>query len=337
MPNVNNKRRQQVTTKPILVIGAGAWGTALALALARNQQSVHWWGNSAEQMQTMANTRHNPDFLSDISLPDNIIVHADLSVAINMVDDVLLVVPSSAVVSVLQQLRAYATPSRRIILASKGLYQGQLQHDLVQQIAGDIPVAALSGPTFAREVAEGLPAAIMLATTDKALCRDWSQRLHSRYFRVYHTQDIVGVELAGAIKNIFAIATGICDGMRLGANARCALITRGLAEMVRLGVALGAQSDTFMSLAGIGDLMLTCTDDQSRNRRFGLALGSGKSIAQARDNIGGVIEGEKAASEIYQLAKNHHIDMPIVTQVYALLQAEITPQQAADNLLARKA
>tara|TARA_R110000868_G_scaffold380784_1_gene646979 strand:+ start:158482 stop:159495 length:1014 start_codon:yes stop_codon:yes gene_type:complete len=328
------KNKLQKLSKPIAVVGAGAWGTALALQLARLNGDVRLWGHNPTHMQAMQQTRCNQSYLPDIIFPGTLIAYADLAEALNGVNDILLVVPSHAIVQVLQQLKPFINAQTSLVLATKGLDRSRLLHDVVRDELGDIKLGVLSGPSFAKEVALNLPTAVVLASEDETLCLEWQQAFHGGNFRAYTSTDVTGVEIGGAVKNILAIATGMCDGLQLGANARCALITRGLAEMTRLGLTLGASQETFMGLAGMGDLVLTCTDNQSRNRRFGLALGAGKDLVEAKAGSN-VIEGARAAVEIHHLAKQHKLDMPIVEQVYQVLQQQVTPKQAVENLLSR--
>lgn len=322
--------------RPVAVLGAGSYGTALALLLARNGHSVRLWGRNVEAMAAMARDRVNARYLPDTALPTNLLPSADLAATLSGVRDVLVVVPSHAFDETLQALKPY--PDLRLVWASKGLAHesGELLHSRVLAILGDaIPTAVLSGPTFAKEMAQGLPTAITLASMDETLAHDWAQLLSSPVFRVYLSRDVVGVQLGGAVKNVIAVAAGMADGLGFGANARTALITRGLAEMTRLGQALGASTETFYGMAGLGDLVLTCTDNQSRNRRFGLAIGGGASILDAEAAIGQVVEGARNAHEVKLLAERMGVDMPIVLQVNQVLYAGLAPKEAAKNLLSR--
>lgn len=325
-------------TSPIAVLGAGSWGTALALQLARNQQAVHLWGHETTHIQAMQSSRCNTQFLPDITLPANITLHSELMTALNKTYDILITVPSHAFRETLLKIKPLLKQQARIVWATKGLdsLHHQLLHEVAQEILGDLPIAVLSGPSFAKEVALGLPTAVTLASHSTSFTQDLIKRFHGQSFRVYHTDDIIGVQLGGAMKNVLAIAVGASDGLGFGANARAALITRGLAEMVRLGMALGGQRETFMGLAGMGDLVLTCTDNQSRNRRLGLALGMGKSIQTAQQEIQQVIEGLQTAKEIYHLAEHYQVEVPITEQVYNILHKGLGPQDAVNNLLARE-
>ncbi|MGL4626716.1 MAG: NAD(P)H-dependent glycerol-3-phosphate dehydrogenase, partial [Plesiomonas shigelloides] len=259
------------------VIGAGSYGTALALTLARNQHPVVLWGHDPQHMARLAAERENAAFLPGIPFPPDLHIEADLAKAVTASRDILVVVPSHVFGEVLQQLRPYLRPDSRLVWATKGLEAetGRLLQDVAREVLGDaIPLAVLSGPTFAKEMAVGMPTAISVSASDPQFSADLQQLFHcGKSFRVYNSPDSIGVQLGGAVKNVIAIGAGMSDGMGFGANARTALITRGLAEMTRLGVALGAEAATFMGMAGLGDLVLTCTDNQSRNRRFGMMLG----------------------------------------------------------------
>ncbi len=320
------------------VIGAGSWGTALAISLARNNVPTRLWGNEIELQADMARTRCNAHYLPGIDFPESLTVYTELEKSLQDVRDILLVVPSHAFREVLNTLKPLLPSHVRIAWATKGLdpTSNQLLHTVVYEVLGEsTPVAVLSGPTFAAEVAAGKPSALALASTDAAFAESLSQRFHSPHFRVYRNDDIIGVQLGGALKNVLAIATGISDGLELGANARCALVTRGLNEIMHLGQAMGAQSDTFMGLAGLGDLVLTCTDNQSRNRRFGLALGRGETVDAALKAIGQVVEGRGNAAQAKALSEQYAVEMPILMQVYEILYQDITPRDAVTALLMR--
>lgn len=321
----------------IAVLGAGSWGTALGHHLAINGQNVYLWGRDSEQMDLMKSTHKNQQYLPDINLPANLYPTNDLAEAVKHSKDILIAVPSHAFRETLNKLKSYLTP-KRLIWVTKGLdpQNHQLLHEVVKEIFGLIPMAVLSGPNFAKEVAKGLPTAVTIATNDKEFAANLIARFHSKTFRVYTSDDITGVEIGAAMKNVLAIAVGIADGLNLGANARSALITRGLAEMIRLGVALGAKQETFIGLSGVGDLVLTCTDNQSRNRRFGLALGMGRSAKTAENEIGQVVEGIRTTTEIFHLAHNKKVAIPICEQVYQVLHNGLDPINAVNNLLMRE-
>ncbi|GAK29801.1 NAD(P)H-dependent glycerol-3-phosphate dehydrogenase [Serratia liquefaciens] len=321
------------------VIGAGSYGTALAITLARNGHSVVLWGHNPEQIQKMRHDRCNQAFLPDVTFPDTLLLEADLARALAASRDVLVVVPSHVFGDVLRQLKPHLRPDARIVWATKGLEAetGRLLQDVAREALGEaIPLAVVSGPTFAKELAAGLPTAIALASTDAQFAEDLQQLLHcGKSFRVYSNPDFIGVQLGGAVKNVIAIGAGMSDGIGFGANARTALITRGLTEMTRLGSALGADPSTFMGMAGLGDLVLTCTDNQSRNRRFGIMLGQGKGVQEAQDSIGQVVEGYRNTKEVLALAQRHGVEMPITEQIYQVLYCHKDAREAALSLLGR--
>jgi len=323
---------------PIVVLGAGSWGTALAIQLCRAGGAVTLWGHNPAHMAELQRVRRNQRYLPDVPLPENLFLTADLATALAAAQDILVAVPSHAFRSVLTAIQPYMGPASRLMWATKGLESGsgKLLHEVVQEVLGEgIATAVVSGPTFAREVAEGLPTAVTVSSADARFASDMAARLHSPTFRAYTGDDIVGVEIGGAVKNVLAIAAGIADGLGFGANARTALITRGLAEMMRLGEALGGHRETFMGLAGLGDLVLTATDDQSRNRRLGLALGRGQTLEQALAAIDQVVEGVQTAREVHDLALSQGVDMPITEQVFNVLYQGCAPKDAVHALLDR--
>lgn len=325
---------------PITVLGAGSYGTALAITLSRNGSPVYLWAHNAEHCQAMQQTRQNQRFLPDISFPDTLFIETDLKTAVQKARDLLIVVPSHIFDETIEKIKPFLRPDSRILWATKGLERdtGRLLQEVVREKLGEnYPLAILSGPTFAKELAQGLPTAIALASDDLTFAEELQARIHcSKHFRVYLNQDMIGVQLGGAIKNVIAIAAGISDGMGFGANARTALITRGLAEISRLGQSLGANPNTFMGMSGLGDLVLTCTDNQSRNRRFGLLLGQGKAIEQSIEDIGQVIEGFYNTRETHLLAQRQGIEMPISEQIYQILFERKNVQQATLSLLGRE-
>ena len=324
----------------ISVIGAGSYGSALAICLARNGNKTLLWGRDAEHVAQMAQSRSNERYLPGSHFPESLQVSNDLAQVAAASKNVLVVVPSHAFAEVLKQIKPSLCDDARLVWATKGLEPetGRLLQDVARDILGEnIALAVLSGPTFAKEMAAGLPTAISLSSTDSDFTRDISNLLHcDRTFRVYSNHDFIGVQLGGAVKNVIAIGAGMADGIGFGANARTALITRGLAEMTRLGAALNAQPSTFMGMAGLGDLVLTCTDNQSRNRRFGLALGRGEAVDEAMKNIGQVVEGYRNTKEVYMLAKRVQVEMPIVEQVYQVLYCQKDAKLAAADLLSRE-
>ena len=324
----------------ITVLGSGSYGTALAICLARNGHKTLLWGRDAKQVEAMASTRENTKYLAGCPFPESLQPISDLEVAINASDNILVVVPSHAFGDMLKQIKPMLNAHSKIAWATKGLdpESGDLLQDVARKIVGDnVPLAVLSGPTFAKEMAAGMPTAISLSSTDKSFALELSDLLHcEKCFRVYPNKDFIGVQLGGAVKNVIAIGAGMADGIGFGANARTALITRGLVEMTRLGTALDADPATFMGMAGLGDLVLTCTDNQSRNRRFGLALGKGVAVEQAMTDIGQVVEGYRNTKEVHMLAQRMNVEMPIVEQVYQVLYQGKNAKLAAADLLSRE-
>lgn len=327
-------------TADITVLGAGSYGTALAISLASNGHRTLLWGHNPEHIANLKRDRANEAFLPGIALPDLLIPEADLATALAASNNVLVVVPSHVFGLVLEQAKPLLRDDARIIWATKGLEPetGRLLQEVARDIVGDkYPLAVLSGPTFAKELAAGLPTAISIAGTDVAFIKDLVELLHSpKRLRVYENDDFIGLQLGGAVKNVIAISAGMSDGIGFGANARTALITRGLVELTRLGEAMGAKASTFMGMAGLGDLVLTCTDNQSRNRRFGLALGKGQGVEEAQVEIGQVVEGYRNTKEVYALANRLGVEMPITEQVYKVLYQGGTPHEAAIALLGRE-
>ena len=323
---------------PVLVAGAGSWGTALALVLARNQHPVFLWDNNSAHITNLQKARRNDLHVPGVPFPEALRPIGDLQECRGKVRDVVMAVPCSGLLGVLSQLAAWREQDFNVCLACKGFAPGDrvLNHEVVESILGDrAPIAVLSGPSFAGEVARGLPTAVTIASTDKAIAEHFAICFHNDVFRIYTHDDIIGVQIGGALKNVMAIAAGIADGLDFGANTRAALVTRGLAEITRLGVALGGRQATFMGLAGLGDLVLTCTDDQSRNRRLGLALAQGVKLEDAVRRIGQAIEGINTAVEATRIAAKHSIEMPIAGQVHQVLSGRVTPRAAVQSLLSR--
>jgi glycerol-3-phosphate dehydrogenase (NAD(P)+) len=320
------------------VIGAGSWGTALAIRCARAGHPTILWGRDAALVDAMRRARCNERYLPDAPFPEGLEAVSDLARALSGARDALIAVPSSAFRAVLLEIRPHLDDGTRLAWASKGFERdtGLLPHQVAAEVLGERSGAVLSGPTFASEVGAGLPTAMTVASRDQDFARELAQRLSGTEFRAYMQSDIVGVEVGGAVKNVIAIGCGIADGMGFGANTRVALITRGLAEMLRLGVALGAQRDTFMGLAALGDLVLTCTDDQSRNRRLGLALGRGRSLEEAQRTIGQVVEGVTAASAVGLVAKREGVDMPICSEVRSIMHEGRPVRDALQALMGRE-
>lgn len=325
-------------TRRLAVFGAGSWGTALAILAARHGTPTILWGRDREQMAEMAAQRLNRRYLPEVLLPPGLAPESDFEATLRQADDFLLAVPSHAFRATLRQMAPALRPDSRIAWATKGLEPGtrRLLHEVVaEELGADRPVAVISGPTFAREVAKGLPTAMTVASSHGPTADHFAALLRDGTVRAYTSDDIIGVELGGAVKNVLALAAGIADGLGYGANTRAALITRGLAEMMRLGVALGGHPETFMGLTGLGDLILTCTDDQSRNRRVGLALGRGASVEEAIAAVGQAVEGVKTAPEILRLAQDTGVEMPIVEQVCRVLFGGVAPEEAVKALLGR--
>jgi glycerol-3-phosphate dehydrogenase (NAD(P)+) len=320
------------------VIGAGSWGTALAIQCARAGHPTRLWGRDAALIQEMRLGRRNARYLPDAEFPPSLEPVADLCDALAGVRDALVAVPSHAFRATLLHIEPLIEDHARIAWASKGfeMSTGLLPHEVAREVFGPRPGAVLSGPTFAREVGAGLPTAMTVASRDADFAKELALRLSGPQFRAYTQSDIVGVEVGGAVKNVIAIGSGIADGMGFGANTRVALITRGLAEMTRLGLRLGAQRDTFMGLAALGDLVLTCTDDQSRNRRLGLALGRGRSPEEALREIGQVVEGVTAASAVRKVAERVGVEMPICLEVHRVMHEGRPVRAALQALMGRE-
>jgi glycerol-3-phosphate dehydrogenase (NAD(P)+) len=324
--------------EPMIVIGAGSWGTALAILLAREGHATQLWGRDGAQLDAMRRARRNMRYLPEAAFPDELQIAVDLPKALEVSRDALIAVPSHAFRATLESIRPHLAHHTRIAWATKGfeLATGLLPHQVFREILGDTAGAVLSGPTFAKEVGAGLPTAMTIASADECFAKELALNLSGPSFRAYTQTDIMGVEVGGAVKNVIAIGSGIADGMGYGANTRVALITRGLAEMMRLGVKLGALRETFMGLAGLGDLVLTCTDDQSRNRRFGMALGRGESPASAQSSIHQVVEGVTAARAVYDVAQRLQVDMPICREIYAIMYEDKSVRSAVQALMGRE-
>lgn len=321
-------------TESIAVLGAGSWGTALALQLARKDLDIRLWGHDPAHVQRLAELRENSEYLPGFELPVNITPQASLQAAIVDCRFVLIAIPSRGFRALLQELKPALDDDMALFWASKGfeIDSGLLLHEVIEQELPSFRYGVISGPTFASEVAIGLPAAIACAGNDEATTEVFAECLRGLHFRAYTSTDIVGVELGGALKNVLAIAVGVADGLGFGANTRAALMTRGLAEIMRLSTHLGARQETMMGLAGLGDLILTCTDNQSRNRRFGIAIGKGKTVAQAEIEVGQTVEGLRAAKAIHDKALQLQLELPIINEVYRLLYEGKNPQDAVRDL-----
>lgn len=321
----------------ISVLGAGAWGTALATQAALRHPTL-LWGRDAGQVATMQTTRSNPRYLPGVDLPESLRLSADLAQALAHAGPqglLIVATPMAALRDMLEQL----PPGRMVLWLSKGFEagSGQLGHEIAREAAPGLQVGVLSGPSFAQEVARQQPTALVAASVDAGVRAAAVRALHGPSLRIYASTDPIGVEVGGAVKNVLAIATGIADGMDLGLNARAALITRGLAEMSRLGLALGAEAETFMGLSGLGDLVLTATGDLSRNRQVGLRLARGLSLTQILADLGHVAEGVYSAQTVLARSQSLGVDMPITAAVVAVLNGEQTPAEALGTLMLREA
>ncbi len=322
----------------ITVVGAGSWGTALAIQFARAGHDTRLWGRAEDHLDRLQADRENQHYLPGAGFPDALNVEPDLGAAVSAASIVLVAVPSHAFRTQLGHLREHLKPGSPLAWATKGFEvdSGKLPHEVALEVLGpDSKRAVLSGPTFAKEVGAGLPSAMTVAASDAEYARRLAETISSENFRAYTSNDIIGVEVGGAVKNALAIGAGISDGLGFGANTRVALITRGLVEMTRLGVALGAQPQTFMGLAGMGDLVLTCTDNQSRNRRMGLALAAGKTVAEAEEEIRQVVEGVKAAEAVHRVAAASGVEMPICEKIYEIIYQGEQPIAAVQALMTR--
>jgi glycerol-3-phosphate dehydrogenase (NAD(P)+) len=328
------------TAKPaIAVLGTGSWGTALASLIARNGHPTVIWGRDAAQVASINGRHENTRYLPGIPLPESLVATGDLGQAVAGADLVLVVTPSHAFTETLRALAPHRRAHAGVAWATKGFEpgSGRFLHEVAGDVLGPgVPLAVVTGPSFAKEVAQGLPTAVTVHSDDEDFTRQVAEALHGPTFRAYTGTDMLGAELGGAMKNVLAVATGIADGMQLGLNARAGLITRGLNEMLRLNVALGGRAETLMGLAGLGDLVLTSTGDLSRNRRLGLALGRGQSIAEAVAAIGQVVESVQTADEVMRLGERHGIELPISSLVHRVLHDEITPIEGLKMLLSRE-
>lgn len=323
------------TSTTVAILGAGSWGTAVAIHIAQHGVDVLLWGHDAAHTARLKNERCNQAYLPGRAFPASLQPIVDFDECQARATDTIIAVPSHAFANVLASLKK---PAHGLAWLTKGIdpTTHHLLSDLVyQQWGEDFPIAVISGPSFAGEVADKLPTALVIAGHHHAYLKHIHHLFHHNSVRAYLTEDIIGVQICGAIKNVLAIACGVSDGLNYGANAKAALITRGLAEMRRLGLRLGARQDTFMGLAGVGDLVLTCTDNQSRNRRFGLHIGNGMNIQDAERNIGQVVEGKYNAQQICILASQYQIEMPICNEVNALLKGKIDAKQAVVSLMSR--
>ncbi len=323
----------------IAVLGAGSWGTALAALLARHGHRTVLWGRNTEQMTAMRNARENARYLPGITLPESLQINTSLEQTLIGAQLVLIVTPSHAFTETLDLVVETQLPLPGLAWATKGFEpgSGRFLHEVAYDRLGpSVPLAVVTGPSFAKEVAQGLPTAVTVHSESAEFAKHVADFLHGPTFRAYTGTDMLGAELGGAMKNVLAVATGVADGMSLGLNTRAGIITRGLNEMLRLNMALGGRAETLMGLAGVGDLVLTCTGDLSRNRRLGLALGQGQSIKEAVKAIGQVVESVQTVDEVMRQAQRHGIELPISEQVQRVLHEEITPVEGLRELLARE-
>jgi len=328
-----------MTAQPsVAVLGAGSWGTALAAVLARNGVATTLWGRDANAIAQMRATRRNARYLPELQLPAALNLSDDLTASVRSAGVVLIVAPSHAFAALIEQIAPQLPAAAGLAWATKGFDpgSGRFLHELVAERLPRTPAAIVTGPSFAREVAQGLPTAVTVHSATPAFAQQIAQLLHSTHFRAYTGSDVIGAELGGAMKNVLAVATGVADGMQLGLNARAGLITRGLNEMLRLGAAIGARAETLMGLAGLGDLVLTCTGDLSRNRRLGLALGRGQALRDAVAQIGQVVESIETVDTVMRLADAHKVELPIAHGVQRVLREQITPAEGLRELLARE-
>ena len=322
----------------IAVLGSGSWGTALACQIARHGGHTVLWGRNAADIQAIDQQHENPRYLPGLPLPANLRATTDLASAVDGAAWVLVVVPSHAFGETVRKLAPLLPAGVGVAWATKGFEpgSGRFLHEVAGEAFGTgVPLAVVTGPSFAKEVTQGLPTAVTVHGDDVAFAQTVAEALHGPAFRAYTGNDMVGAELGGAMKNVLAVATGVADGMELGLNARAGLITRGLNEMLRLAAAIGAKPETLMGLAGLGDLVLTSTGDLSRNRRLGLALGRGKGIAEAVAEIGQVVESIQTADEVMRQAERHGVELPISNAVRAVLHGELTPADGLKQLMAR--
>jgi glycerol-3-phosphate dehydrogenase (NAD(P)+) len=322
----------------VSVLGAGSWGTALACVLARNNVPTTLWGRDPHAIAAMNQSRRNARYLPDLELPATLTLSGDLASTVNGADVLLIVTPSHAFAELLDHIAPHLKTGNGIAWATKGFdpASGRFLHEIVAEKFPASAAAIVTGPSFAREVAQGLPTAVTVHSGSADFAHEMAHLLHSTHFRAYTGSDVIGAELGGAMKNVLAVATGVADGMHLGLNARAGMITRGLNEMLRLGAAIGARAETLMGLAGLGDLVLTCTGDLSRNRRLGLALGRGVGLKEAVAQIGQVVESVETADTVMRLANRYGLDLPIASGVQRVLREEITPAEGLRELLARE-
>lgn len=324
------------TTLKFTIVGAGSWGTALAIHLSFCGYPTILWARDAEHVAQMRAQRENTRYLSSIAFPELLTVESNLQTALQHADIVLLATPSHGFEEICRAIKPFVKETQILLSITKGLTEhGGFMHEVAHQLLPHMRYALLSGPSFAKEVARHMPTTVIIASDDQECANYLAQALSKNVFRVYTSEDLIGVQLGGAVKNVLAVAVGISDGLGFGANARAALVTRGLHEMKQLGLAAGACEKTLMGLSGLGDLVLTCTDNQSRNRRLGLAIGQGKTIVEAQQEIGQVIESIHTSAIIQLLIKKFNVEMPITEQIYRVLHHHLAPKEAVKNLFSR--
>ena len=326
--------------KNISVIGDGGWGTTLAIHLAKKKYPVKLWGPFPDYVRKMKQDRYNPKFLPGIPIPAEVVLTEDLKDAVDECDLVVFAVPSKYAYDVIRNIKnTQADFSKKIFLSvTKGIETKSFLRisQMVEKELGNIAFAVLSGPNIAREVALGVPSIAVVASNQMAIAEEIQKIFNSDTFRIYTNSDVIGVELAGSLKNIIAIACGVCDGLGFGTNTKAAILTRGLTEMARLGEALGAQVQTFFGLSGLGDLVTTSFNQQSRNRCLGEQLGKGKNLKEILSSMDMVAEGVETVQAVYPLAEQHHVSMPITHEVYEILYKNKPPSQAVSNLMTRE-
>jgi len=324
--------------KTIAILGDGAWGTTLAIHLVKKKYSVRLWGPFPEYLREIQKSRDNTKFLPGIEIPPQVILTEQLEETLKDTQLVVLAIPSQYVRSILNQLKAFDFSSKTILSTVKGIETESLMRisQLIYKELGKVSLAVLSGPTIAREVALGIPTTAVVASPNPKLAQKLQNVFHSDTFRIYTNRDMVGAELGGSVKNIIAIACGVCDGLGFGTNAKAAILTRGLAEMARFGVALGAKSQTFTGLTGLGDLVTTCFSPQSRNRSVGEQLGKGKSIDEITSQMSMVAEGVSTVKAVYRLSRKRKVPMPITTEVFNVIYKNKNPQKAVRDLMKRR-
>lgn len=322
----------------IAVLGAGSWGTALALVLARNGHSVYLWAKNLSHIEAMQRERQNKQYLAGVEFPVNLKVEAQLATVLQHIDEILIATPSHAFQEIITRIKPYLKAGQGISWATKGLDpSARFLDEVVRDITGDRPMALLTGPSFAREVAENLPTAVVVASNNADYGRTIQALFQASCFRVYRSEDLIGAEIGGAVKNVLALAVGMAEGLGFHTNTKAALMTRGLAEMMRLGEALGAKRETLTGLSGLGDLILTCSDPQSRNLRFGRLLGEGMNKTEACQKIGQVVESIGTTEIICKLARQYSINMPISEAVYSILYENISIKAIIKALISREA